>query len=155
MRRNVAAAIILWVIVYIWSPCMNMNVVLHVLEKSPNLKSVTGVERLIGTFSAPLLEHDSYSNNLLQPPAKLMWKRGTSSTHLNLPSAVVWKQHKGDKKERWITERALQCLTMPRRRLQMAGFIEGCHLNMFSGSFQCNFLPLSMGTQPVRGQNEA
>ncbi len=26
---------------------------------------------------------------------------------------------------------------------------------MFSGSFQCNFLPLSMGTQPVKGQNEA
>lgn len=26
---------------------------------------------------------------------------------------------------------------------------------MFSGSFQCNFLPLSTGTQPAMGQNEA
>lgn len=43
---------------------------------------------------------------------------------------------------------------MPRRRLQMAGFVERC-LSMFSGSFQCNFLPLSTGTQPVKGHNEA
>ena len=28
-------------------------------------------------------------------------------------------------------------------------------LSMFSGSFQCNFLPLSTGTQPAKGQNEA
>lgn len=26
---------------------------------------------------------------------------------------------------------------------------------MFSGSFQYNFLPLSIGTKPVKGQNEA
>lgn len=83
-----------------------MNVVLRVLEKSPNLQSVAGVERVMWTFSASLLEHDSYSNSLLQPPAKLAWKRGTSGMHLNLPSVVVRKQHKGDKKDRWIREGA-------------------------------------------------
>lgn len=41
--------------------------------------------------------------------------------------------------------RAQGCRTMPRRRLQMAGFVEGCW-STFSGSFQCNVLLLSMGT---------
>lgn len=39
-------------------------------------------------------------------------------------------------------------------RLQMAAFVRGC-LSMFSGSFQYNFLPLSIGMKPVNGQNEA
>lgn len=40
---------------------MNTNAVLHVLEKSPNLQSLAGVEGVLRTFSALLLEQDSYS----------------------------------------------------------------------------------------------
>lgn len=43
---------------------------------------------------------------------------------------------------------------MPSRRLQMAVFVSGCS-SMFSGSFQNNFLPSSIDTKPVKGQNEA
>lgn len=132
---------------------------LRVLEKSPNLQwvsqSVAGVERLMWTFSAPHLEHKSYSHSSLQPAAEPVWKRGTSGTRLDSPSGgggVKTAQGRYKKNEIDEEEGTLQCLTMPSGRLQLAGFVERCCLCMFPGSFQCNFLPLSMGTQPVTGQ---
>lgn len=67
---------------------------------------------------------------------------------------LLRKKAQGRQKKRDEKERALRCRTIPSRRLQISDFVER-RLNMFSGSFQCNFPPLSMATQPVKGQDEA
>lgn len=150
VRGNVAAAIILWVIVYIWSPRMNMNAALCVLENPPNLQSLRGGgdrrERILHFFWSMTAIQMTYFN--LQRNG-FAWNRVTSGTHLHLPSARInTREAKEEELKRRGRCTAKQCEV---ERYRWLASWRGA----FSGSFQSNFLHLSTGTRPVRGQNEA
>lgn len=124
---------------------MNKNTVLRVLEKSPNLQSLAGLERRMWTSSALRTENYSYSKNLLRPPTKrLVWKpsqkwRTFRCTQCGVAKTTPGRETKEEKKgQKWFCC-AKQCQIEHYRWLALWTGAPAC----FQAHFSVIFFPLS------------